>query len=85
MPQDPQESILLAKALYEIRVLLSPYLGSNCEADLPIREAAHLAFALHNEALAAIEARGFDLQAAAAKVAAIKNVLLDSLVSSRIL
>jgi hypothetical protein len=85
MSPDPQESILLAKALYEIRVLLSPYLGSDCEADLPVREAAHLAYALHNEALAVIESRDFDLQDATAKVAAIKNLLPGSDVSSKIL
>jgi hypothetical protein len=85
MSQDSQESILLAKALYEIRLLLAPYLGSTCEADIPVREAAHLAYALHNEALAVTEERGFDLEAANAKVAAIKNVLPSSEIPTRIL
>jgi hypothetical protein len=85
MSLDPQESILLARALYEIRLLLAPYLGSDCEADLPVREAAHLAYALHNEALAVVEGSGFDLRIATGKVAAITTVLPGSDISSRVL
>lgn len=41
---------VLAQAIYEIRVLLSGYLGSENEGELPVRQAAHLAYALHNQA-----------------------------------
>ena len=51
---------ILAQAVYELRVLLSRHLGSTdndtaCEAI-----SAHLAYALHNEALAVIENRPED-------------------------
>lgn len=47
-------------ALYQIRVLLSSYLGSQNEGDMSVRQAAHLAYALHNEALALVEGGSFD-------------------------
>ena len=46
---------ILAQALFEIRLLLSNYLGSDNSADLCVRLAAHLAYALHNEALSVME------------------------------
>ena len=51
---------ILAQAVYELRLLLSDHLGSTdkemqCEA-----VSAHLAYALHNEALAIIENRPDD-------------------------
>ncbi len=54
-----QQAKVLAQAVYEIRVLLSSYLGS--EGDLVVRQAAHLAYALHNQALAVLEGEGFDV------------------------
>jgi len=50
----------VALALYQIRVLLSGYLGSQSEGDMSVRQAAHLAYALHNEALALVEGGSFD-------------------------
>lgn len=41
---------LLAAALYEIRLLLSKYLGSGSDEDVCVRLAAHLAYALHEQA-----------------------------------
>jgi hypothetical protein len=58
--QDPQTKIL-AQALYEIRVLLSSYLGSDNAGDLYVRQAAHLAYALHNEALSVMEGGSFEI------------------------
>jgi hypothetical protein len=43
------EAQVLAGLLYEIRLLLSAHLGSE-NADRPARLAAHLAYAIHNEA-----------------------------------
>ncbi|HEY5958859.1 MAG TPA: hypothetical protein VIV60_19995 [Polyangiaceae bacterium] len=51
---------VLAQAVFEIRVLLAGYLGSASTVDMPIRQAAHLAYALHNEALALLADGEFD-------------------------
>ena len=67
----PPETRLLAHALYEIRVLLAGYLGSTNEGDPVVRRAAHLAYALHNEALAVTEGRGFAIEDALQKLSAV--------------
>ena len=54
----------MAQAVYEIRQLVSSYLGSENEGDPVVRRAAHLAYALHNEALAVLENRTFDCEKA---------------------
>jgi len=66
---------LLANALYEIRQLLTPYLGREVDAPMEVRMAAHLAYALHNEALAITEGSSFDIRVAIRKVSAIDNIL----------
>jgi hypothetical protein len=75
---------LLAKALYEIRLLLSDYIGSSVDADMSVRAAAHIAYALHNEALAVREGKAFDLPSALLKLKAIDSVLGEP-VSERLL
>ncbi len=75
MSIDNTESKLIANALYEIRLLLSPYLGSENDAPHDVRLAAHVAYALHDEAAALIEAERFDVETALRKVAAIDNVV----------
>ncbi|MQA19708.1 hypothetical protein GEV01_09340 [Rugamonas sp. FT103W] len=72
---DNTEARLIANALYEIRLLLSPYMGSENDAPHDVRLAAHVAYALHNEAAALIDAEKFDIETALRKVAAIDNVL----------
>lgn len=69
------ETKLIANALYEIRVLLSSYIGSENEAPIHLRFAAHLAYALHNEASALAAGGRFDVDAALKKVAAIDGIL----------
>lgn len=69
------EARIIAGALHEIRLLLSVCLGSENEAPAEVRFAAHLAYALHNEALASIAGSGFDIDAALAKVASIDSIL----------
>lgn len=59
---------ILAQVLYEIRLLLPNYLGSQNEGDPAVRRAAHLAYALHNEALAILEGKTFDCNQALAAV-----------------
>ena len=66
---------LIARALYEMRLLLSGYLGSAAPGDASVREAAHLAYALHNEALALAEGRAFDLECAREKLRAVDAML----------
>jgi len=78
------QSKLLAKALYEIRLLLSGYIGSSVDADMSVRVAAHIAHALHNEALAVCEGKTFDLASAASKIKAVDG-LLGQRVSERLL
>ena len=75
MTENKLENQLLAQALYQIRILLSGYLGRQTEGPLEVRIAAHLAYALHNEALAITEGNGFDVQAALAKITAIDKIL----------
>lgn len=78
------QSKLLAKALYEIRLLLSGYIGSSVDADMSVRIAAHIAYALHNEALAVCEGKTFNLANAVSKIEAIDG-LLGQRVSERLL
>jgi hypothetical protein len=75
MVANTTEQNILAHALYEIRILLSPYLGANNKDPIEVRVAAHLAYALHNEALAVAEGQHFDVEAALAKVKAIDALL----------
>ena len=65
---------ILAAAVYEIRLLLSNYLGSQNTAERNVVEAAHLAYALHNEALAVLENRSFDQLAAFSKIKAVDKI-----------
>lgn len=54
-----QEQVL-AFAVYEIRLLLANHLGSDSTSDMSIRAAAHLAYALHNQADAVLQGNAFD-------------------------
>jgi hypothetical protein len=75
----PEQSMLHAKtvalALYQIRVLLSSYLGSQNDGEMRVRQAAHLAYALHNEALAILEGGSFDSEIVARRLAAVDGML----------
>ena len=70
----PQEK-LLALAVYEIRLLLARHLGSQSTSELPVRAAAHLAYALHNEADNVIQGGSFDTQQAIARLGAVDRML----------
>jgi len=61
MLEHSDQTKVLAQAIFEIRVLLSSYLGSENEGELVVRQAAHLAYALHNQALAVLEGKTFDV------------------------
>jgi len=51
---------VLAQAVYELRLLLSNNLGSPFDGASSEKVAAHLSYALHNDALAIIENREDD-------------------------
>jgi len=69
-----QEQIL-AFAIYEIRGLLAPYLGSTSDANPSIREAAHLAYALHNQADAVLQGSSFNAAEALSAIGAVDRML----------
>jgi hypothetical protein len=56
-----EQEKIFAAAIYEIRLLLSGYLGSVNDGDLVVRQAAHLACALHNHALQFLQGEVIDL------------------------
>jgi hypothetical protein len=60
MADSPTQHQILAFAVYELRLLLSDELGPDSKAEPSVRVAAHLAYALHNQALAILEGRSFD-------------------------
>lgn len=72
---DDVETKLIANALYETRLLLASYLGDETEAPADVRFAAHLAYALHNEASALAAGNDFDVSSALQKVGAIDRIL----------
>jgi hypothetical protein len=65
----------LALALLEIRTLLANYLGSDAGAPTCVRIAAHMAYALHNEAEAADNNADVQIDHAHIKIAAIDQTL----------
>lgn len=69
------ETKLIASALFQIRVILGAYIGQGIDAPADVRLAAHLSYALHNEAAALAAGTCFDISSALKKVAAIDNVL----------
>ena len=60
--QYPLEVRLLAACLYEIRLVLGSHVGASHLT--PETEAAAIAYAVHNDALAILEGREFDIEAA---------------------
>jgi len=79
MPNTQSQVKILAQGIFEIRVLLSGYLGSQNPADPLVRRAASLAYALHNEALAIIEGNGtFDTTEAVDKVRAVDRMFNET-------
>ncbi|WAC63715.1 hypothetical protein OVA13_02680 [Pseudoxanthomonas sp. SL93] len=71
---------VLAFALYEMRLLLAGYLGSDNPGDHPVRVAAHLAYALHNQAHAAWQyGESFDAASAISSIASVDKLLGSNL------
>lgn len=74
-----QEKIL-AFAVYELRLLLAGHLGSNADGDPSVRTAAHLAHALHNQALAVLEGRSFNSDEAVEAIARVDQMFGENFV-----
>ncbi|CAD0304809.1 hypothetical protein ABQZ69_05245 [Xanthomonas sp. WHRI 8391] len=66
---------LFAFALYEIRYLLAGHLGSQRESDLSVRAAAHLAYAMHNEAETVLHGGAFDPGSVVARLGVVDEML----------
>ena len=66
---------ILALAVFEMRVLLSAFLGSTNPGSIETRRAAHLSYALHNQALAIMEGRTFDVSQALESVSGVDTML----------
>ncbi|TWO72520.1 hypothetical protein FN976_05515 [Caenimonas sedimenti] len=71
MPREPDQHQILAFALYELRLLLAGHLGPDSGSEPAVRAAAHLAYALHNQALAVLEGKSFDRAQALRAIAAV--------------
>lgn len=72
---DVTQNQLLAFAVYEIRQLLAHHLGSDETPDPAVKAAAHLAYALHNQADAILQGRTFDPQQAIESLSAVDLML----------
>lgn len=78
MPNTQSQTKILAQAIYEIRQLLSGYLGSQNAGDPCVRRAAHLSYALHNEVLSMIDGGTFDSEKAVDKIRAVDRMFGES-------
>ncbi|HEY1137289.1 MAG TPA: hypothetical protein VGE64_07350 [Xanthomonadaceae bacterium] len=75
-----EQERILAQAIFEIRVLLSGYLDSSAKDHLHVREAAFLAYALHNQALESLSGKAFDTNRALAAIASVDTKFHSNLV-----
>jgi hypothetical protein len=81
MPKTSSQEKILAQGIYEIRILLSGYLGSQNTGDPLVRRAAHLAYALHNEALSIIGDGTFDSRKAIKKIKMVDAIFAENFAS----
>jgi hypothetical protein len=56
----PDQARILAFAVFELRLLLAGHLAPDSGGEPAVRAAAHLAYALHNQALAVLDGNSFD-------------------------
>lgn len=66
---------IMAFAVFELRLLLAGHLGNAGHGEPAVRAAAHLAYALHNQALAVLEGKSFDTAEALAAIAKVDQVV----------
>ena len=72
-----QEQVL-AFAVHELRLLLAHHLGSGDSQDPAVKAAAHLSYALHNQAATVLEGGRFDPQQATRALAAVDQMLASN-------
>jgi hypothetical protein len=70
----PDQNQIMAFAVYELRLLLAGHLGSLSESEPSVRAAAHLAYALHNQALAVLNGKSFDPEHAMDAIASVDRM-----------
>ena len=63
-----------------MRLLLAGHLGSTADGELPVRIAAHISYALHNQALAVLEGNTFDVSRAISALSAVDEMFGETLV-----
>jgi len=74
------ENKILAFAVFELRLLLAGHLGSGAAGEPSVRAAAHLAYALHNQAIAVLEGRSFDPDEAVRAIAKVDELFGENFV-----
>lgn len=74
-----RQAKLLAQAIFDIRVLLASHLGSQSSSPAEVRVAAHLAYVLHNQALAVIEGKPFDIEASLEQIRSVDRMFGERL------
>ena len=80
MAETPNQNQILAFAVYELRLLLAGHLGTGASSEPAVRAAAHLSYALHNQALATLEGRTFDAAEALEAIARVDREFGESFV-----
>ncbi len=80
MTATTNQAKILAFAVFELRLLLAGHLGSNAVSEPSVRAAAHLAYALHNQALAVLEGRQFNPTEAIEAIARVDQLFGENFV-----
>jgi hypothetical protein len=80
MTATTDQAKILAFAVFELRLLLAGHLGSNAVGEPSVRAAAHLAYALHNQALAVLEGRQFNPTEAIEAIARVDRMFGENFV-----
>ena len=80
MTSPTDQAKILAFAVFELRLLLAGHLGSNAVGEPSVRAAAHLAYALHNQALAVLEGRQFNPTEAIEAIARVDQMFGENFV-----
>ncbi|MCZ4307200.1 hypothetical protein O4G98_20920 [Zoogloeaceae bacterium G21618-S1] len=80
MTATTDQAKILAFAVFELRLLLAGHLGSNAVGEPSVRAAAHLAYALHNQALAVLEGRQFSPAEAIEAIAKVDQMFGENFV-----
>ena len=75
----PDQIKTFAFILYESRLLLAGHLGSDAPGDVAVRNAAHLTYALHNQALAVLDGQSFNMEEAQRAIAKVDEMFATDL------